>query len=345
MRAAAVLLVIVRHIRYAPNTSGVLSALARSLALGGWVGVDLFLVLSGFLISGLLFSEQRQTGSISFRRFFIRRAFKILPPFYFLCGVAVILKVEPDPQKVLNDLFFVQNYFQGMWLHTWSLALEEHFYLLLPWLLIFLAHGRGEGGFKKIPEIFLFTAAACLTMRILSFNGPPSGAVPSLSATHLRMDSLFFGVLISYFHHYEKATFQRVAVEGGHWLLFGGTLFLLPAFLMPIGTFFILTFGLSFFYIGAGMILIWLIAHERLFRGAFWSLPVFVGACSYSVYLWHVITLRWCSQVIPRSPNPCLYVVSCVASTVGMGALMWLFIERPALKLRRLYDKKAFHLS
>src|ERR1700730_4300428 len=126
LRCIAVLLVMFNH-------GGIWPAAAQH----GWIGVDLFFVLSGFLISGLLFSEYKARSSISFKRFFVRRGMKIYPAFYlflFLTAVVYYLvfhRLSP-PTHYLAEVFFVQNYWPGVWDHTWSLGVEEHFYILLP---------------------------------------------------------------------------------------------------------------------------------------------------------------------------------------------------------------------
>src|SRR5882762_10148526 len=102
----------------------------------GWVGVDLFFVLSGFLVSGLLFSEYQKVGKLRIKRFLIRRGLKIYPPFYTLllatvCLVAVLGNNSIPGKVLLSEGLFVQNYGPAFWGHTWSLAVEEHFYLLL----------------------------------------------------------------------------------------------------------------------------------------------------------------------------------------------------------------------
>ena len=127
------------------NHGGVWPAAARH----GWIGVDLFFVLSGFLISGLLFNEYKTCSSISFKRFFIRRGLKIYPAFYlflFLTGLVyyLVFHVLSSRTHYLAEFFFVQNYWHGVWDHTWSLAVEEHFYILLPTVLLFLVRRSPE---------------------------------------------------------------------------------------------------------------------------------------------------------------------------------------------------------
>jgi peptidoglycan/LPS O-acetylase OafA/YrhL len=102
----------------------------------GWIGVDLFFVLSGFLISGLLFLEYRSAGELKLARFFLRRGLKIYPAFWAMLFASVLGLVLAGKSvrgiAIAGELLFVQNYTQSIWEHTWSLAVEEHFYLLLP---------------------------------------------------------------------------------------------------------------------------------------------------------------------------------------------------------------------
>src|SRR5438874_883596 len=102
-------------------------------------GVDLFFVLSGYLISGLLFEDFKRTGTINLRRFWIRRGLKIYPAFYAMLGFTVIVfrfHAHGFPPGMWSELFFVQSYIAPIWPHTWSLAVEEHFYVALPLLLL-----------------------------------------------------------------------------------------------------------------------------------------------------------------------------------------------------------------
>src|SRR5205814_1907553 len=138
LRGVAILLVILRHtaLFHIPGWEA-------SLVQFGWAGVDLFFVLSGFLISGLLFSEYRQNGMIRFARFAVRRALKIYPAFYFLVLLTVLAGIafhtsDAVLRPLLHDVFFIQSYIPGTYGHFWSLSVEEHFYILLPVLLYFI---------------------------------------------------------------------------------------------------------------------------------------------------------------------------------------------------------------
>jgi len=117
LRGVAVLMVIVHH--YAGPHSSLLH-------IGG-IGVDLFFVLSGFLISGLLFSELERGGRIVLSRFFIRRGLKIYHAFYFFFFATMPLIWRFSGQRMLGEALFLQSYAPHIWQHTWSLSVEEMF--------------------------------------------------------------------------------------------------------------------------------------------------------------------------------------------------------------------------
>src|SRR5262245_6491508 len=136
LRAVAVLLVLGRHMDVCPKETNLFfHYVTYYLSQGGWIGVDLFFVLSGFLVSGLLFKEYKRYSTVSIKNFLIRRGLKIYPAFYFLilCTILISLKwhVHFTISSCLGELFFLQNYLGALWAHTWSLAIEEHFYLFL----------------------------------------------------------------------------------------------------------------------------------------------------------------------------------------------------------------------
>ncbi len=114
LRGIAIILVLFRHLE-----------INKMMARTGWIGVDLFFVLSGFLVSGLLFKEYQKFSTVNLKRFFIRRGFKIYPSFYFFIissfGLNYCLNHQLgdfDSGKLLSEVLFVQNYFPRLWDHT-----------------------------------------------------------------------------------------------------------------------------------------------------------------------------------------------------------------------------------
>ena len=150
LRALAILLVLGRHIPWSwTEGTDLLSASLVIWQRGGWIGVDLFFVLSGFLVSGLLFREYEAFGSVQAGRFLVRRGLKLYPAFWaFLATSLIVLSWQGSTLRwgsIVAELLFVQNYFEGVWIHTWTLAVEEHFYLLLT-LFVMAAIERRPAG-------------------------------------------------------------------------------------------------------------------------------------------------------------------------------------------------------
>ena len=177
LRAFAILIVLLAHAPCSLDGLPQWFQLAYGVIIqGGWVGVDLFFVLSGFLISSLLFKEQLQYGTISFKRFFLRRGLKIYPSFYFLFALTIAVYfvtgthpgLSMKPRTLVDELIFLQNYGPYLWYHCWSLAIEEHFYILLPLALILAIkwNSNKHQPFLLLPQIFLVVGTGVLLLRI-----------------------------------------------------------------------------------------------------------------------------------------------------------------------------------
>ena len=207
LRGVAVLLVLFRHL---PGNDA--SAPVGFIQSIGWTGVDLFFVLSGFLISGLLFSEFDKTGTIDVKRFWLRRGLKIWPSYFLVYGVAMLLTVivTGNSQLLITqapNYVFVQNYLERAvrWNHSWSIAVEEHFYLLLPLVLLVLIPAK----LKHLPKILLSVCLFVLGFRIFLFFLRDIPWTNFYYPTHMRIDSLSFGVLLGYLYQYKTDGFIR----------------------------------------------------------------------------------------------------------------------------------------
>lgn len=346
LRLLAILLVIGRHV----GTLADAATLARhplvsAWSRGGWVGVDVFFVLSGFLVSGLLFAEYTKRGGLSPMRFYVRRGWKIYPPFYLLIAVTVFVYAKFGQQIqlswLLSELLFFQSYVPGLWMHSWSLGVEEHFYLLLPLvLLLFVRRNPASANpFRAIPALGLAIVAAALVARIVTWRAHPTFAYQvNLSPTHLRLDSLFMGVVLSYALHFHRDAFVR-AVTPWRWpLIAAGLTLLAPAFAFPLETTpFIYTAGFTLFALGGVM----LVAGTMLCstpRTGVTSALASLGAQSYSIYLWHLPVMLWGIPLAEQSAGfrfafGIRATLSVVAS-IGVGVMMAKLVERPALRLR-----------
>jgi len=314
----------------------------------GGFGVDLFFVLSGFLISNLLFTEYRQTGDIRFTRFFLRRALKLLPSFYLLLLLTIlyclIWHVPFSKRDLLGELFLTQNYIGSIWGHTWSLAVEEHFYILLPLLLAFLMKYRkgSENVFRAIPYLFIALAVACLALRIYNAaQHPLFDHKVHYEPSHLRFDSLFFGVFLSYLHNFRPAFLRRVMSKPWRFpISVLSVLGLVPAAFLASSDPIVYTAGFTLLYISFGTMLLLSIYQETDRSGAKPSVAVWalakMGAYSYTLYLWHVPMAQAFASLAPRFPMVNQYVLHALyfATSIAVGVLAAKLVEVPILKLR-----------
>jgi peptidoglycan/LPS O-acetylase OafA/YrhL len=173
-------------------------SLASLFAHGGY-GVDIFFALSGYLISTILLREKRDTGTISLSKFYVRRAFRILPPMLLYLLVITMLSLLAflpplDPGELSAAVLFYRNYSFGSWYtgHFWSLAIEEHFYLVVPILLLVSNSRRAMGAAFGL--ILL-----CIGIRAFEFSHTHFFTPGSLLQfrTENRFDGLMWGVILA----------------------------------------------------------------------------------------------------------------------------------------------------
>jgi peptidoglycan/LPS O-acetylase OafA/YrhL len=323
LRCIAILLVISRHYGH-PGLLG----------RPGWAGVDLFFVLSGFLISGLLFGEYQCRGAIDVKRFWIRRAFKIYPAFYALMIFVFVVCVATGQlsRNFLSDLFFLQDYIKPIAEHGWSLAVEEKFYLALPIVLLVMMRGKNRRDpFAAIPYLFVALFAACLALRIhglLHFTTWDSIDRPA----HLRIDSLFAGVTLGYFNHFRKEEFCRA---GKFPLWLPAIALIAPLAFCDLQTPWMDTIGLGMLSIGFGLFMLWAVNQTmpewKLLKGMAW-----VGRYSYSIYLWHPLMKNYLGYY--EGGRHLITLLFYVPACLGIGRLAAYLVETPFLQLRdKLY--------
>lgn len=349
LRFIAVLLVLQAH-----------SGIPGQLTLAGRVGVDLFFVLSGFLISGLLFREQKKRASIDFRRFFIRRSLKIYPGFYFLLLISFIYQVRfhqiAPLTRYLDEMFYVQNYGSVIWGHEWSLAVEEHFYILLPILLLLLIRRepRKANPFTVLPRVFVGVAFTCLALRIVTVMNLSTDRLNewegyrwAYATTHCRVDALFFGVLLGYYQHHRPEIYERLLARRRSILplaLLTAMLLLPCLILVPTGRLMV-TAGLTSMYLGFGLLLVLSLHVHRILPKVIrrpisnlGSALAYAGTYSYSIYLWHLPVKAWGLTFLEKIlhvklglwTGDCFYV----AGSLALGIVMSQVLEFPILRLR-----------
>jgi peptidoglycan/LPS O-acetylase OafA/YrhL len=334
LRFVAVSLVVVQHY---PSP--------RLLLHYGWTGVDLFFVLSGFLVSGLLFSEYRARGDVDAKRFLVRRGFKIYPPFWSLIAITCAGIVYAGGTVPLKNLFcelaFVQNYGPGLWVHTWSLAVEEHFYFGVAGAFVAWRSPGIRSIILRIPPHIrvLAVPVGVIVVRCFTVALVPARFKLLGMGTHARIDALFSGATIAYFYHAHPEELEAF-VRRFRWALGAGALLLLVplAFVAP-WTPFLETIGFTNVYLAFDAVLLLTLYAPQL-RGDLPLVPrgmASLGRFSYGTYLWHVpleeVVLR---QHFPRlfSEPSLLGFVVFLALSFAVGIVSTKIVEAPSLRFR-----------
>lgn len=361
LRGVAILMVLFRHAIVPYYDAGPLQNVMLYVGRIGWTGVDLFFVLSGFLIGGLLFKEIRKTGKLDVKRFFIRRGLKIWPAYFiFLAAVLVIDGTQQGFgrafQSLIPNLVHLQNYLGTPRGITWSLAVEEHFYLALPlFLLLVIPWRRKDDSMPAVPIAAGVLIVVCTAFRFANWNRK-FDLFTHVYETHLRIDGLFFGVLLAYLFHIKPALLARIARHRIALMAVGLALVLPVGFCELFDYRWVWTIGYTMLYVGYGCILIACLysppgdslGNVLASRPA--AVLAWVGVFSYSIYLWqfdiaHNPIEKWVMPHLPHHPLSLFWLVSTslyiVVAILG-GALLSRIIEFPVLKLRdRLFPARA----
>lgn len=351
LRGVAVILVICHHFFKPPPEleSHWLSVILMQLRYFGWIGVDLFFVLSGFLVSGLIFLEFRKHNEFRAPRFLIRRGFKIYPAYYASIIASLLLIPGGFTQQttpfIIALCIFLQNYSldkytlfsETLWGHMWSLSVEEHFYFLL--VLSFFLILKWKKNFNGVPLLCVTVCILVLIFRHIACWGATFGSLfefyyPLYMPTHFRIDALSFGVLLSYLHHYHHDQLKNLVLRFKWPALLLGVALTLPCSVWGLLDYFTLVFGLTMLYLGCGLIL--LVTYYGNWSIKFIS-PVVasIGFYSYSIYIWH--RLAWfCTEIFTVfCPLPYfLKNLSYFCFAIIAGVIMGKLIEMPFLALR-----------
>jgi peptidoglycan/LPS O-acetylase OafA/YrhL len=346
LRGTAIILVLFRHqsLFLFPQTMG-------------WIGVDLFFVLSGFLVSGLLFKEFLKFGDIKPLYFLIRRGFKIYPTYYLFYLPYLFLIIANGSLNIkgfLSDLFFLQNYVSG-WGYSyeasWSLAVEEHFYFgfsltlwfLLRKKLITLMPPVNTRQASRIEMIILYILVGCFILRIVSNLAFADQHIRNFSMTHLRIDSLVSGVLVSYWYHFRLELLKNIFNPLKHYLLvFSFGLLAFTPFFEPFSSFFVKTIGFSMLYISFGILLLYFLLDEKInlklnliFSPRIVTIISKIGYCSYSIYIIHTFIYK--TMAVNGFSNNYFNFAASFSLSILCGILMTYLVEKNFLKIREKY--------
>jgi peptidoglycan/LPS O-acetylase OafA/YrhL len=342
LRAIAIALVLLSHYNGFVARGSIFGFVGEA----GWAGVDLFFVLSGYLIGNQLLAPAARGESLSLKTFFARRLLRTLPNYYAVLAVYLLLPHSPIWGKTMapvwNFLTFTQNFgmmYGQTFTHSWSLCIEEQFYFVLPLaVLVLVRPGRKPW---LLWGAMAAAIAAGMTARGMAFmNGQEAFAAPVYYATWARFDELLPGVAIAMLKNFHPAAFGRLLKHAN--ALFVAGLGLAVAVLYGVlneapSVFVANAFGFSLVAMSFALLTCaalspscWL---NRLRIPGAASLALW----SYAVYLVHkpvFMALR--PEIARRGIDPAapLTIVAVMALGIFGGWLLYRLVETPFMRLR-----------
>lgn len=337
LRAVAILMVVFYHVvQWLPLKPKWLIFLSYP----GQYGVNLFFALSGFLVGGLYFRERLAVGSVEKSRFILRRITRTVPVYLIALAISfggsALFEGEDFQWRYL---VFLQNYMVEIpyFKVSWSLCVEEHFYALLPFVLVFLYFIHARLGSLALRMIVFGLLVLPTFLRIIGFQpNQPFGV--ATTASQFYMDSLGLGVLAAWVAvHGSRFIFHSNLLVG---LSLCASVLTLAAFhFVPSGE----VFGVGLFLLAlafASLTLFSASAHQLAWASH--PLTKIIALSSYSIYITHAIVLQALNMVVRRLPEsfqsfwPLLLLIFASLSILG-GVIFYQIIENPLLKLREKF--------
>jgi len=334
LRSLAIALVFAYHLSgFCPHA---LRTLHSPILRFGWTGVDLFFVLSGFLIGGQLWKELKASGSVDVRRFILRRGFRIWPLYYSLVAFLLaehLLGYKRPGHYLWPDATFLSNYFPSQ--HQigggWSLSVEEQFYLLIPILLVVGAKFISPKSLYRLTLFWLFALPLIRYLVLLRYSNPAERLESVYYPFHTHSDGLAMGLLIAWI-----MTWKPELLLNSRWL----DAALILVFLVGCSLWYVvpLTFLYSVVALSYGALML-LLLRIRL-RFVFPSKVFYIiSRLSFGVYLIHSGLLDHAKSFNTRLFGEgfrsflCAFVLWGTIS-LALAFVSFSFIELPFLKLR-----------
>ncbi|MBC7712070.1 MAG: acyltransferase [Rhizobacter sp.] len=342
IRAAAIILVVLYHW---PRTES--QHIFRVITHFGYLGVDLFFVLSGYLIAGQSMGLMER-GKFHVKSFYIRRFMRTLPSYYLILLISVF--AEGMNHYDWRYLFFLQN-IGGIYAFTqsWSLCVEEHFYLFFPLILVFIAK---KNWFRYIPLITLMILIIEIVVRWFIWSRHRPDLVYNNDVnqgyevyfknifypTYTRLDGLAVGAFLAYLKYFKKDFWKKLMMKT-HFLLSMGFIILMPVFYLIYNKthFFNSVPGYGLITIAMALIVVSSLSEKSLLQKIKIPGITFISILSYSIYLTHGHALDlsyFIGHYYNLDPYGVLQVSIQVCLILGMASVLYWGFEKPILKQR-----------
>ncbi len=343
LRAIAIFVVVIYH-------SGIYGfALPGNVHRFGWIGVDLFFVLSGYLISGQLLAALARAPRLDFKRFYARRALRILPAYFVVLAIYFCLpswREFPEISPLWKFLLSVQNIgLRGgtAFSHAWSLAVEDQFYLVFPVVLLLLCRWRRAAILVPVAVVL---GGLALRGYLASSHPQADGTGVSGRAfqiliyypTWTRLDPLLFGVVLAAIQRHRPVWWNHLTATA-RWLWLPAVAVIAFALYLGDTDITIATCIWQFPLVALGMAALLICSVSPQLPFARLEVPgaAFLASIAYSVYLSHKLVIHFvigfCGEHnLALTSLPAILLVE-VLIYLG-GAALYLAVERPFLQLR-----------
>jgi peptidoglycan/LPS O-acetylase OafA/YrhL len=319
---------------------------------GGFVGVDVFFVLSGFLITALLVQEHSRISRIRIKDFYMRRAVRLLPALFVLilfCIAYALLFQAPESASVtlkgvLYTLFYVANWAQippsppgiGALSHAWSLSVEEQFYIVWPLVLLVLLKLKIRGLVFAVLTIFIATS---IFLNVWFWHT----GVPHLRmyfGTDTRANEILIGCVVALLLCWGvlKDTERLKWILHAASILCVGTLFI--SFISyRHNEAFVYNGGFVLISAATGLLIIDVLLFPSIISRCLEFAPlVWIGKVSYGLYLWHFPVFEVSRKLLEGRIDPVPHQVVGFITTLLVAAASYYLLEQPLLRLKRRND-------
>jgi peptidoglycan/LPS O-acetylase OafA/YrhL len=300
-----------------------------------WAGVDVFFVLSGYLITSILLATRERRGY--FRTFYARRFLRIFPPYYILLAIVFVFIARPGGGTAAVYGLYVSNINDAFrWVPRvgvldpmWSLAIEEQFYLLWPLLVFLVAPKRLFAACVALVGVALAARYAC------TFLG--YGSWPVYYLLPCRIDTLACGAMLAVLQRESPARFATQQRRGTTIALAAFAIFValsiaVPTFRTGANAPLFNTAGYALVAIGAAGLIAHLINPATSLARLLAFRPfVYLGRISYALYLWHQLVL---DEVRRAHLSPVLTTLAALAGCIAIASMSWFLVERPLLRYK-----------
>jgi peptidoglycan/LPS O-acetylase OafA/YrhL len=346
LRAFAVLAVLVGH--FTPTTSKFYLPF-KLVDLGG-LGVRLFFVISGFLITGILLrsksyrEKDRLPLLYEFRQFYARRVLRIFPLFYLVLGFAALLDIPPVRETFGWHAAYLTNFYLfftgrgGSTSHLWSLAVEEQFYLVWPWIILLVSR-------RRLSAVILVTIAIGPIFRLLCGLYTGNHRTPILPMSCL--DTLGVGAFLALRRDQAGQQYCRKYPFGKSGLLLGVGVMAMFVLLRAMNHGRMI--GYAIFDVGVALIAGWIVWNASIgIRGPIGKLLevkplLYLGTISYGIYIYHnfihyLLDRPEITNILALLHAGSLTNLLICATTIFVAALSWHLFERPINDLKRYFN-------